>query len=767
MNYVANSFKVWRPCRTSSYRQTLSWCIAFRKGYVDRLSLHHQRKIMRNRLALVIVMLTLGQLALAQQTPAAKKDTQNLKAVTVSAAKPFITQSRDKIILNVSESPTSAGTTAYDVLLRAPGVLADASGNIQVKGQSVNVYIDGRPSNLTNEELKNMLTGMSSAGIDKIEIIGNPSARYDAHGGAVINIKTIKSKNYGTNGVFNAGAGFNRYGRANTGISLNHRTEKVNVYGSYDFMYNSQAYNNTSIRYISPELTIRENELNIRERNNHSYKLGVDYDISKRTSIGFLARGYTNFRDLSVKNTSTLTTPSADTVSTVHTNGYARFFNPSANAYLRTTLDKAGKKELVLNADYFQFQKTWRDDYITAFFDEKLTEYKPQSLLRDNSPGDNTITSFTADYSQPWKKGKLELGLKTNFTTTDNDVNWENKTETGWKTDEGKTNRFIYKENINAAYASYSRAFKKYSITAGLRAEQSNTKGTSVTLNQTNSRSYFNVFPNLSIGYNKSLKQQFSLAYRKSIVRYGFDFVNPFIIYQSQYSYSQGNPYLTPQINHTVEFSHVYNFKLFTSLSYTRATNSLAPVYRQDPATNLLVSSYENLAGNDVLVLTTTYNKTFFKKWTSVNTLGGFYVKYRFAGPALGSDNSTVTAFLSSNNIISLPKKFTLEVTGTYRSPFASGIYRMNPMFFVNAGISKPVAKGQGSIKLNAQDIFQSLKIENTVKNYQSVNGVFTSVTGTRYVNLAFTWKFGNKAVKATRVRKSNIEEERTRMGAN
>jgi hypothetical protein len=721
---------------------------------------------MRNRLALVIMILAGAQLAKAQQIATQKKDTQNLKAITVSAAKPFITQSKDKIILNISESPTAAGSNAYDVLLRAPGILADANGNVQVNGRSVNVYIDGRPGNLSNEELKNMLTGMPASSIDKIEIISNPPARYDAQGGAVINIKTARDKNLGTNGQLNVGAGMGRFGRYNGGISLNHRTNKVNVYGSYDYMHNAQYYSNATTRFISPELEIREKDYDVRRRNNHSYKLGLDYDISKRTSLGFLARGYTNFRDLSVTNTSVLQRPGADSFSTVNTNGYARFFNPSVNAYLRTSIDKAGKKELVFNADYFRYEKIWRDDFTTTYFDEKKKEYQPALLLQDNSPADNVVRSFSVDYSQPFKKGKLEAGFKTNFTTTDNDVNWQTQTTAGWVTDEGKTNRFVYKENINAAYISYNKTFKKYNATAGLRAEQTNTEGESVTLGQTNSRNYFNLFPNISVGYTKSAKQQFNMAYRKSIVRYGFDLVNPFIIYRSQFSYNQGNPYLKPQINHTVEFSHVYNSKLFTSLSYTHSVSSLSPVYRQDAATNLLVSSYDNLASHDIVVLTTTLNKTFLKKWTSVNTVGGIYAKYRFNDATTATANATVTAMVSSNNIISLPKKFTLEVTGVYRSPFASGIYRMNSLFNVNTGINKAISKGQGNIKLNITDIFNTQRFENIVENYQSVNGVFITKPETRFVNLAFTWRFGNKAVKATKTRKSGIDDERTRMGA-
>ncbi|MGB8191562.1 MAG: outer membrane beta-barrel protein, partial [Chitinophagaceae bacterium] len=557
-------------------------------------------------------------------------EAQQLKNVTVTAAKPFIVQSADKITLNVAESPVSAGSNAYDVLQKAPGVLADANGNLQVKGKSVNVYIDGRPSNLSNEELKNMLTTLSAATIDKIEVISNPSARYDAQGGSVINIKTVKNKNFGTNGQLTAGAGFGRFGRYNGGINFNNRSKNANIYGSYDYVNNAQYFSRSSVRYIAPGLDIRENEYDVRHRDNHSYKLGLDYDFSKRTSAGILVKGYTNFRDLAVTNTSVLSTTGADSSSSVHTYGYARFFNPSANAYLRTTLDKAGKKELTLNADYFQYQKIWCDDLATNFFDEKLTEYRPAVLMRDNSPADNTVKSISADYTQPWKKGKLEVGLKSTFTVTDNDVTWENKSDSAWVKDAGKTNRFVYKENINAAYITYNRAFKKYNITAGLRAEQSNTEGESVTMNQVNNRSYFNLFPNMNVMYTKSLKQQYSFAYRKSIVRYGFDLVNPFIIYQSQYTYSQGNPYLSPQINHTVEFSHAYNYRLFTTLSYTHASNSLSPVYKQDPATNLLISSYDNLASNDILIATTTLNKTFFKKWTSVNTIGGFYVRYKF-----------------------------------------------------------------------------------------------------------------------------------------
>ena len=692
---------------------------------------------------------------------------RQLKGVVVTAARPFIVQSADKLTLHVAESPVAAGSTAYDVIARAPGVIADNNGNLQVRGRSVAVYLDGRRSNLGQEELKNLLGSMASSSIDKVEIMVNPSAKYDAQGGAVINIVTVRSKNLGTNGLLTAGSGAGRFGRFNTGLSLNHRTKKTNIYGSWDNIFNRQYYHNRSIRYLSPALSISEAEYDVRTRNNHSYKAGIDYDVNKSTSMGILFRGFTNFRNRMVSNRSVLDhATGADSSSWVATTGYARFVNPSVNAYFKTALDSAGKKEITLNADYLLFHKTWNNLFTTQFFNEKLNEYRPAHYLRDFSPARNKVGSLAVDYVQPVKKARLEAGLKSTFAQTNNNVLWETQVNQAWTTDTEKTNHFVYRENIHAGYVTIARSIKKYNLTAGLRAEQTHTQGRSVTLGTITERSYFNLFPNLSVLYQKSPKQQFSFAYRKNIVRYGFDFVNPFIVYQSQYAYSQGNPYLRPQINHSVELSHVYNYRVFTSLGYTRSVKALAPVYRQELSRNLLVSSYDNLASANMIVMTVTLNRTIRKKWTTVNTIGGFYVAYDLTDQTHRPANATLTAYLSSNNTLVLPRKYTLELTGMYRSPFASGIYKMNSFFNVSTGIGKPVAKGKGNLKLNVTDIFDTQQFENRVSDYQGVNGLFTNKIESRFVNLVFTWKFGNSNVRAIKARKSITDEERARLGA-
>ncbi|HEY8915400.1 MAG TPA: hypothetical protein VIM87_03150, partial [Chitinophaga sp.] len=232
----------------------------------------------------LLLVLAAGEQAAGQvQAPAKDSatlatDTISLKIFEVKGSKPFLVQSVDRMTLNVSESPVAAGSNAYDVIKRAPGVLADQNGTLSVRGKSVSVWIDGRPSNLSGEELNTLLQTMNGSSLDKVEIITHPSARYDAQGGAVINIKTIKGRSLGMNGTFTLGAGAGRFARYNSGLGLNYRTAKVNVYGSYDYGNNQVYLDNRSTRYIGTT-TITENEYDKRKRNNNNFKLGLDYDI--------------------------------------------------------------------------------------------------------------------------------------------------------------------------------------------------------------------------------------------------------------------------------------------------------------------------------------------------------------------------------------------------------------------------------------------------------------------------------------------------------
>ena len=272
-----------------------------------------------------------------------------------------------------------------------------------------------------------MLAALPANSLDKVEIIANPSARYDAKGGAVINLVTTKSLKLGTNGTATLGTGIGtnagRYGRANAGLSLNHRTEPLNVYGSYDRLDNQTFTVTSAVRAAIPEVQIAENGLELRRNRNNYTKLGFDYNLNKTSAVGVLVKGTYNERIRTTDNRALLTGPAGAPLqgAAVRTAGQAQFFSPAVNAYYKTTLG-GPEKTLRVNVDYFSYHKNYRNDYATTALAAVGAPTAPTDLLHHNSPARNSLKSLAADYAQPLHGGTLEAGLKITFTTTDNNI---------------------------------------------------------------------------------------------------------------------------------------------------------------------------------------------------------------------------------------------------------------------------------------------------------------------------------------------------------
>jgi hypothetical protein len=687
---------------------------------------------------------------------------KDLKTVTVSAAKkPFITMGANKITLNVAQSAIAAGGNAYDVLKNAPGIM-EQNDALNFRGKSINVLINGRPSNLSGEELKNMLTNMQASGIEKIEILPNPSAKYDATGGSVVNIVLAKNKLLGTNYVLTTTIGTGKNLRGSTGLDINHRAKNINVFGGYTYAHNQQYFKTSSTRYLGNG-TITADEYDVRERNNHAYKLGVDYDINKHSSFGGLINGSLNYRNRDVINTSILhyAGNTSDSGSKVFTTGKAIFKNPSVNLYYKTTLDTTGK-ELTINADYLNYNKTWYDDFTNRYYDNKGMEYIMPDYLKDNSPADINVYALTIDYVMPTKKARWEAGLKTNYTVTDNDVVWQKNDGSGWVLDGGKTNHFIYRENVNAGYLNYIQTIKKWDLQTGLRVEQTNTVGTSVTANKINKNRYIDFFPFIEIGYKKNASNELGFSYRKSIQRFGFDYVNPFIIYQSQYAYSSGNPNLQPQINHQFAISYSLKQNMLLGIEYTHAVKSLGiSFYAQN---NITISSYDNFKGSDIGYAYFNYSKKFFSIWQMNAYIYSGYFNYNVntANYTQQQNNKPFYGCQLSNNL-TFKKGLSAECAISYRSSLVSGIFEMKPYFFTNMGINKSMYKGKFNLKLSVSDIFNTQEV-NSFTNYQGVILKSNSKPESRFLNLTAKYNFGNKNVRPKREKQSKLSDIKNRI---
>lgn len=592
----------------------------------------------------------------------------------------------------------------------------------------------------------------------------NPSAKYDANGGSVVNIILAKNKLFGTNYVFTNGIGSGQNLRGTIGLDINHREKNINLFGSYNFAHNQQYFKSYSTRFLNNSI-IKTDEYEVRKRSNHAYKLGVDCDLNSHSSFGTLITGSLNYRDREVSNSSELNYAGqiSDSSAKVSANGKSIINNPSVNLYYKNILDTTGT-ELTMNVDYMTYKKKWNDAFTNEYFDSHGIQYKKPNFLKDNSPAGISVYSFSADLVKPTKNARWETGLKTNYTVTDNDIFWQYKYDSGWVTDTGKTNHFVCRENINSAYLNYIQLIKKWNLQAGLRIEQTNTEGKSITLNQINRNSYLDFFPNISVGYTKDYNSVISFSYRKSINRFGFNIVNPFIIYQNQYAYSQGNPNIKPEIYQSAELSYTYKQAYSFSIDYTHGIKTLGEIFLPG-ANNVTISSYANYNSSDILYFSLSANRNVTEYWrVSFNPMYGYIsLKNGVENFSTGSAKNLWVGELEWSNSFTLKKGWSGEFSLMYIRPFQYGSYTTHTIFSTDLGISKSAMKNKINIKLGISDFFNTLNY-NKELNYAGIVTSLKYKPETRFINLLIKYKFGNGNVKVKYQKQSKISDLKNRI---
>ena len=700
-------------------------------------------------------IIVLFLLFISIQLTAQQKDTLRLKGVTVEGRRPFITMKAGKIVLDVAASPLSAGQNVLEILQLAPGVQVDAQGKISLNGKSVTVYIDDRPSYLTADALKALLTGKQGQNIDKIELNGHPSARFDASGGALINIRLKKEKGMGTNGTLTVGAGMGAHFRTSTGVYIQHRGKKTTVYGGYDFSRQQRSTSAQTWR-TAQGFRINGDEQGITTAQHHQLRAGIDYTLDSRTTAGVALNG--TYADQDSRRSSTAAffnkQATADSVLTASVQWNGGFFTPAVNAYLKTRLDSTGR-ELSFNGDYYTFSRRRHN-----LFDTRVAHGAPD-VLEEHSPQVIRIGALSADYKHPSRIGQWDAGLKTIVIKTGNDTRWQQETAGGWVNDAGKTNHFMYGEWIAAGYLNYGRDWQKWSVQAGLRLENTNTRGRSLTSGESFRRHYLRLFPNVAIKHSLNTDNEFSLSYRKSINRPSYAFVNPFLTFENKYAYFRGNPDLGPEMAHSIELTHAFKNTLFTTVSYMRYNGVVSQIYEQDEKSRILYATYANLRYSEWYFLGLSYNKQFTTWWSNNTSLQGGYIRYRFGSTAL--QPSVPGFFFSTVNAFSISGVCNVQTAFSYSSRVASGLQDMKSYWGLNVGVQRSIWQKRADIKLNVTDLFRTMQ-QGNISDYNGVRVKSVSYNDNRAVTLTFIYRFGNKDVRSVKARRSGIEQEQNRI---
>lgn len=705
---------------------------------------------------------------------------KSLSGVTVTAKKPLIEQKIDRTIVNVEASVTNVGTSAMEVLEKSPGISVDKDGNISLKGkQGVQVYIDGRPTYLAGTDLANYLRNLNSSQLDQIEIMTNPPAKYDAAGNAgIINIKTKKTKQFGYNGSFSSNWSQGRYPKVNESFNFNYRKNKLNLFTNLSYG-NRKNWQDLDIqrKFIDHSTKVVKSnfdqESRIRE-NGKSYnaKAGFDYFASKKTTFGAVFTGYTNPGNFSNQSDVFISDPNLVLLSNTlaKTSNDRKWKNFSTNVNFRQVLDTTGQ-ELTADFDYLTYRSTNAQDLVNAYYDAAGVPTVKADTLLGSLPQDINIYTAKVDYVLPFKKGaKFEAGIKTSFVNTDNNAIYDSVNYGVKVRDIGRSNHFLYNENVNAAYVNYSKPLsKKLFGQFGLRLENTNAKGNQVTTGQKFDRKYTQLFPTAFLQYKASEKNSFVLNYGRRINRPDYEDLNPFILFLDRYTFEQGNPNLKPQFSHNIEFTHTYKGFLNTTLNYTRTTDIINEVLEQNTDRNETYVKKDNIAKQRQYGISVSAGGQ-ITKWWSGNLWTNVY-NNRYEGIVNGDHVivSATTGQANINNQFKFTKTFSGELSGYYNTGGVEGVFRIKGFGMVNMGLSKQAFKGKGTFRLSGRDIFRTQKIKGNIK-YSNIDAAFQQRRDSRQVALGFTYRFSKGKINGSQKRKTggaSEEQSRVKTGDN
>lgn len=691
-----------------------------------------------------------------------KKSASDLKEVVVTSIKPLIEVKADKLIFNIAGSINATGSSALELLQKSPGVQVDPDDNILIEGkQGVKIYIDGKPSPLAGRDLASVLKGMQSSDIEAIEIITNPSAKYDAAGNVgIINIRLKKNKKLGTNGNFSVNAAEGITPKLDLSASINYRNKKWNVFGNGSYGQGIWHNREGNERILN---TISYNTLLTTERIDKysNFKAGADYFLNSKHSIGMVINGSnSNHNTISESHTFIGNGVSDSALLTASSTTPGKSLNVNYNVNYRFA-DTSGH-ELTINADAGIFEGSsnlWQPNYYTY----KNPLQIPYSLVyQQSTPTKIHILSLKADYEQPFCKGQLGYGVKASSVQSDNTIDAYTIVGNLALPDTGKSNKFTYTEQVFAGYVNYNTSFnKKWSLQAGLRGEQSFSLGNLVSYKQNAlnkvDTSYLNFFPSFALTYIASKNNTLNLNYSRRINRPNYQDLNPFEYRVDELTYRTGNPFLKPRYTNRIKLTNSFRSLLTTSISYYYTKNDYNGISRID--SSKIYNTLENFSHSQGISFNASLTVP-LTKWWDINynfwyqnsAIHGLFSDgsiYNVHNSNFGFNGSTTFKFNTTT---------TLEISGYYNSRF-NWIYVNRPQGMMDLGLKKKLLKDHADIKFSIRDIlntvgYSALFVHNGI--YQYIHGAWEA----RRYAINFTYRFGSKDIKSARVHNGSAEDE-------
>lgn len=699
-----------------------------------------------------------------------------LTEATVTASRVMVEIKPDRTVFNVDGTINSTGDNAMTLMRKAPGVLVDNNDNINVLGRSgVLIYIDGKRLPLSGQDLTDYLSNLPSDQIDRIDIITNPGAKYEAEGNAgIIDIRLKKDKSLGANGSIRGTFSQGQFAQSNLNFTGNYRNKAMNVFGTLG-LGQGESFNSMVFQSTQNDVYLDESNYGVRGWNNNNYRLGADFYLGDKSIIGILATGgYANTTsdgDNRIAISPRTDIAAIDSILVAESDGD---FNNDRNTYninYRFDDRKAGKS-LNVDLDYGTYRNAGYRYQPNRYYNATEEAVLSEIINAFDTRTDIDIYTFTADYEQNLYGGKLGFGTKFSKVVSDNtflqfdEVNGQNIQNDTF------SNIFLYDENVYAGYVNYARKINdKWSFSAGVRAEQTDALGDltpflaeltedPVDLN------YLQFFPSAGLTWQLKPTQVINFNYGRRINRPDYNVLNPFNNRLSQLSYERGNPRLNPEIVNNVEIGYTLNYRYNFKIAYSKTTDQITRLIAPDevdPRANFI--SWANLAEQDIFSANISAPMQLAKKWNAYFNLSASHINNQADyGNGAVVDVQTFTYSIYQQHTFDLPWKLKGEISGYFAGPGVwGGVFLYETSWALNVGLQRKFLENKMNVRISFNDIFY----ESGWDGFSDFNGLYSAGSGrwdSRRFSVSVGYNFGNENVKS-RNRKAGLEKEAERVG--
>ncbi len=700
-----------------------------------------------------------------------------LTEVTVKTSRALVEVKPDRTVFNVQGTINSVGANAIELLRKAPSVTVDNNDNVSVLGRAgVLVYIDGKRLPLGGDDLSAYLQNLTAEQIDRIDIITNPGAKYEAEGNAgIIDIRLKKDKNLGANGSLNGTVTRGQRTRYNLGASANYRNKIFNAFGNINFADN-ESFHKMEFQNYQNDLFMDETNDDENINDGINFRFGTDFFLGKNQTLGFLIDGgdgngnnlnYTQINIAQAANPNQI-----DSILIAENTNKTDRKRGSFNLNYR--YDPGKGRSLNIDLDYGRFENRANrfqpNQYFAADAETPLT----MVINSFDTPTDIDIATAKIDFEEEIWGGKLGLGGKLSRVETANTFLVFDGMNGSAVRNDSLSNQFDYDEKVNAAYVSFARALgEKWSFSAGLRMEHSDIHGELTAFlpelqEPPVDSNYVSWFPNVGLTWNAAPNHSWALNYGRRINRPDYHVLNPFRSKMSEISFMKGNPFLTPEIVNNLELGYTYQYRFNFKLGYSQTDNQITRLIgpandEEDPRANFL--SWDNIAKQTLISFSASLPFQFTKWWNAYINLSATHLDNQADyGDGAVIDIQAFTYNIYQQHTFNLFKGLRGEISGWFSGPGVwGGVFKYETSWSLNIGLQRKFFDEKLNVRLSANDLFYQTGWDG-VSIFDGLESFGSGRWDSRNVALSLSYNFGNQNVKS-RKRNTGLETEAGRVG--